>query len=112
MKPLEGGEPTRFPEFLFVYGTLGPRNSDDVQRYGFVADCVRGHLYDLGPYPALIDHLDPSAPWVEGHVRPVTEVELRTILDPFEGVHEGLFKRVISQTKQGLWVWLYLFSRP
>ena len=37
---------------------------------------MRGRLYDLGPYPALIDLDDPAAGWVEGYVRAVEPAEL------------------------------------
>ena len=33
---------------------------------------LRGRLYDLGPYPALVDADDPEAGWVAGHVRAST----------------------------------------
>ena len=36
---------------LFVYGTLAPESPEVAGREGWVADAVRGRLYDLGPYP-------------------------------------------------------------
>ena len=43
---------------------------------GWTADRVRGRLYDLGPYPALVDCDEPGAGWVEGYVRPIEPGEL------------------------------------
>ena len=41
------------PTLLFAYGTLAPEGPVGGVRDGWVADRVRGRLYDLGPYPAL-----------------------------------------------------------
>ena len=46
---------------LFAYGTLMPADAAAVARQGWTADAVRGRLFDLGPYPGLID-LDAPAP--------------------------------------------------
>jgi gamma-glutamylcyclotransferase (GGCT)/AIG2-like uncharacterized protein YtfP len=40
---------------LFAYGTLMPADPVAAARQGWRRDAVRGRLYDLGPYPALID---------------------------------------------------------
>ena len=100
------------PTWLFVYGTLGPANREDAVQRGFEPDAVRGRLYDLGPYPALVGLEEPDAPWVSGHVRPVTETELQTVLDPYEGVDECLFQRVRCTTQSGRLVWVYVYARP
>ncbi len=57
------------PSLLFVYGTLMPTSEGEAVRGGWVADRVRGRLYDLGPYPGLIDCGDPAAGWIAGFVR-------------------------------------------
>lgn len=57
---------------LFAYGTLAPETSDVASLEGWMADAVRGRLYDLEAYPALVDHDDQDADWVEGYVRPVS----------------------------------------
>ncbi len=98
------------PNLLFAYGTLGPRGLGAVGNW--VADRVRGRLFDLGPYPALIDWDDPEAGWVEGHVRAVDRAELECDLDPYEGVDEGLFRRIIRATEAGRRVWAYGYLRP
>lgn len=100
------------PRLLFAYGTLGPKGSTAVPPRLWAADAVRGRLFDLGPYPALVDHDDPDAGWVEGSVRSVSRAELTGYLDPYEGVSEGLYQRVVATTRQGRTVWLYVYARP
>jgi len=97
------------PELLFAYGTLGPVGPD---RAGWVADAVRGRLFDLGPYPALVDWDDPTSPWVDGYVRSVDQVELLERLDPYEGVDEGYYMRVAVRTRHRRWAWVYTYPHP
>jgi gamma-glutamylcyclotransferase (GGCT)/AIG2-like uncharacterized protein YtfP len=99
-------------DWLFAYGTLGPADAGEAARGGWSADAVRGRLYDLGPYPALVDPDDPSAGWVEGHVRPVVARELEGWLDAYEGVGVGLYRRVLTTTRAGRRVWVYAYARP
>jgi gamma-glutamylcyclotransferase (GGCT)/AIG2-like uncharacterized protein YtfP len=100
------------PELLFAYGTLGPRGRAAEDRAGWMEDAVRGRLFDLGPYPVLVDWDDPSVGWVEGHVRPVTQTELSERLDPYEGVAEGLYRRVALVTRAKRHVWVYVYPHP
>jgi gamma-glutamylcyclotransferase (GGCT)/AIG2-like uncharacterized protein YtfP len=100
------------PTLLFAYGTLAPAGPASEARDGWVADRVRGRLFDLGPYPALIDCGDSDAGWVEGYVRPVDCDELIGRLDPYEGVDEGLYHRVVATTEAGRRVWVYVYARP
>ncbi len=100
------------PGLLFAYGTLGPAGPEEVARRGWVTDAIRGRLYDLGPYPGVVDVDDPGAGWVEGDVRPVDRRELLESLDSYEGVAEGLFRRVVATTRGGRRVWVYLYARP
>ncbi len=58
-------------DLLFVYGTLRAGGSNDIARVAPAARrCadarVRGLLYDLGAYPALL--LDAGAGWVAGEL--------------------------------------------
>ena len=99
-------------DLLFTYGTLAPENSEVAQREGWIADAIRGRLYDLGPYPALVDHDDAVADWVEGYVRPVTPEQLTGSLDSYEGVDEGLYRRVRTMTRADRQVWVYVYARP
>ena len=78
---------------LFAYGTLMPADTAAADRDGWRPDAVRGRLFDLGPYPALVDLDEPGTGWVEGFVRPVDIEELETRLDPWEEVDQGLYRR-------------------
>lgn len=99
-------------DLLFAYGTLGPIDPRNAARDGWAADAVRGRLFDLGPYPGLIDLDHVDARWVEGFVRPVTERELIERLDPYEGLHEGLYQRRAAISRGGRRVWVYVYARP
>ncbi|WP_435010336.1 gamma-glutamylcyclotransferase family protein [Tundrisphaera lichenicola] len=104
---------TRFrgPWLLFAYGTLAPDGPRAMAVGGWTVDAARGRLFDLGPYPGLVDENDPTAGWVEGYVRPVDESELRERLDPYEGVEDGLFRRVVTTTRAGRVVWIYVYAK-
>lgn len=104
--------PSDPPRWLFAYGTLGPVGNTRGGPARWEPDAVRGRLFDLGPYPALIDLDDTAAAWVEGHRRPVSLTELLLRLDPYEGVREGLFRRDITTTRSGQSVWVYVYQRP
>jgi gamma-glutamylcyclotransferase (GGCT)/AIG2-like uncharacterized protein YtfP len=99
-------------QLLFSYGTLGPENQENAQFEGWRPDAVRGRLYDLGPYPALVDPDDPNAGWVEGFVRSVTTDQLSGSLDSYEGVGDGLYHRIKTRTREGREVWVYVYARP
>lgn len=94
---------------LFAYGTLGPADEEAKVRDGWVADAVRGRLHDLGSYPILIDLDDPSAGWVEGHVRLVDSPERLSRLDAYEGED---FERRSTFSRSGRWVWVYNYTGP
>jgi indolepyruvate decarboxylase len=96
---------------FFAYGTLAPLDPESALREGWELDAVRGRLYDLGSYPALVDDEDGDADWVEGYIRPVTTDQLTGSLDPYEGVDEGLFRRVMVRTRAGREVWVYVYGR-
>jgi gamma-glutamylcyclotransferase (GGCT)/AIG2-like uncharacterized protein YtfP len=96
---------------LFAYGTLVPAESTDRDAAGWTPDAVRGRLYDLGPYPGLVDLDDPAAPWVGGFVKPVEESVLTDHLDPYEGVDEGLYRREATTTRAGRPAWVYVYAR-
>ena len=97
---------------LFAYGTLMPVDAGSAAHEGWEPDAVRGRLYDLGPFPALIDLGDPEAGWVEGFVRPVDREELEHRLDPWEDVEHGLYRRVEATTRNNSRVWVYVYDRP
>jgi gamma-glutamylcyclotransferase (GGCT)/AIG2-like uncharacterized protein YtfP len=97
---------------LFAYGTLAPDGPDAAARGGWEPDMVRGRLYDLGPYPALVDLDDPSAGWVEGYVRAVDPAALAGPLDAYEGVADGPYRRMPTTTRAGRQVWVYVHGGP
>lgn len=100
------------PRWLFAYGTLGPGGRACRSAGPWEPDAVRGRLFDLGPYPGLVDLDHPSAGWVEGHARAVSPTELVESLDPYEGVAEGLFRREPAVSRSGRQVWIYVYNRP
>lgn len=95
------------PSLIFVYGTLGPADAVEAVAGDWRADQVRGELYDVGPYPILVRWDDPAAGWVDGHCRAVHPDVIERVLDPYEGVDEGLFRRVAVTTRAGRRAWLY-----
>ncbi len=99
-------------DLLFAYGTLIPQDRVLLASEGWVADAVRGRLYDLGAYPALVDLDDPTAGWVQGYVRPVAMEELEGPLDRYEEVGRELYRRVRATTRDDRNVWVYVYSRP
>jgi gamma-glutamylcyclotransferase (GGCT)/AIG2-like uncharacterized protein YtfP len=100
------------PRCLFAYGTLAPDGPEAAAQGGWTADRVRGRLYDLGPYPALVDCDEPGAGWVEGYIRSIDEGEPFRRLDAYEGVEEGLYRRVAVTTEGGHEAWVYVYARP
>ena len=97
---------------FFAYGTLAPEDSGSARADGWTADRVRGRLFDLGPYPGLVDVDDPTADWVEGYTRPILPEALAGPLDDYEGVAEGLYRRVAVTTHAGQRAWVYVYARP
>lgn len=102
----------RDPSGVFVYGTL---RSDGTHAgllagYDRLPARVRGVLYDLpAGYPALVP--DEQAGWVHGELVQVTEPRLLALLDHYEGVGEGLYRRVPLVVHLGLrtqhaWTWV------
>jgi gamma-glutamylcyclotransferase (GGCT)/AIG2-like uncharacterized protein YtfP len=97
---------------LFAYGTLMPLELRSAEQEGWSADAVRGRLYDLGPYPVLVDLDDPTAEWVEGFVRAVDRAELEGPFDTWEQVDQGLYHRVETLTRNDRRVWVYVYAQP
>jgi gamma-glutamylcyclotransferase (GGCT)/AIG2-like uncharacterized protein YtfP len=96
---------------LFVYGTLMPSDADSAARDNWSADAVRGRLYDLGPFPALVEVDNPEAGWVEGFARSVSTSELEAF-DVYEEVGAGIYRRLETTTRGGRRVWVYEYARP
>jgi gamma-glutamylcyclotransferase (GGCT)/AIG2-like uncharacterized protein YtfP len=96
---------------LFAYGTLAPADLNVAERCGWVADRIRGRLFELTHYPALVALNDPAAGWVSGFVRQVEPEEFAR-LDLYEGVDEGLYRREITTTQSGRQAWVYVYAPP
>ena len=83
-------------QLLFVYGTLRRGGSNDIARIAPAARFagmarIRGRLYDLGAYPALLP--DAGAGWVAG--------ELYTIPDAAWPALDALEEPVTPQRPDG-----------
>lgn len=92
---------------LFAYGTLRARGSSS----SLLRDCVQvasaeigGVLYDIdGEYPALVLYGSSPVPGEIWHC----PVELLASLDAYEGVGDGLFRRVGIEVN-GTACWTYV----
>jgi len=89
--------------FLFVYGTLqrGGVNHSMLSDQTFVGEARTApgfRLFDLGEYPGMV--ADPGSPIsVKGEVWSVSDEALAR-LDAFEGVPEGLYRRVAIRLQE------------
>jgi gamma-glutamylcyclotransferase (GGCT)/AIG2-like uncharacterized protein YtfP len=97
---------------LFTYGTLMPLDPETAARDGYEPDAVRGFLYDLGPFPALVELDHPEAGWVEGYVVAGLAPESILRLDAYEGTDEGPYRRVEATTRNNRLVWVYVYDQP
>lgn len=104
----EEHEGVSHPTFhVFTYGTLGSQGDassllDGCERVGDAA--VKGILYDVGEYPALL--LTEDGQKVEGEVWRCPADRLRE-LDDYEGVAEGLFRRsAVRVGSAACWVYV------
>lgn len=92
---------------LFVYGTLRRGGSNDIARLApgarFIAGArMRGTLFDLGDYPAML--VDPGADWVAGEIYAVPDADWPT-LDALEEIAtpekpDGLYFRIVADALQ------------
>ena len=107
---------------LFVYGTLlGGAHNDMSQFLAKHSEYVgkgyfQGRLYQVDWYPAAILS-DQSTDKVFGSVYKMTNVPyVLRVLDIYEGVDEGAFKRVLVDvnldTKTTCNCWVYLYNQP
>jgi gamma-glutamylcyclotransferase (GGCT)/AIG2-like uncharacterized protein YtfP len=97
---------------IFAYGTLMPRDPESAAREGWEPDAVRGRLYDLGPFPALVDLDDPESGWVDGYLRRDVPAEMVQRLDAYEGIDRGPYRRVRTITRNNNLVWVYVHDQP
>lgn len=91
---------------LFAYGTLAAEGAASALMSGcerVASAAVRGTLYDIGEYPAL---LLSGTDWVDGEIWRCP-ADLLPRLDRYEAVREGLFRRV-GVTVEGTPCWAYV----
>ena len=81
------------------------------EKDGTATPCAGGST-TWGLTPRLSITKTPNAGWVEGYVRTVTWDQLTGSLDSYEGVGEGLYRRVTTCTREGRRVWMYVYDRP
>lgn len=104
------------PTHLFVYGTLLP----DAQSWELLRPFVDGHgtpdsvigeLFDTGlGYPAAIVDAQSNTT-VKGRTFQLIatrSAEALAVLDEFEDVTDGLFRRVVVATDRGWSAWVYV----
>ena len=113
---------------LFVYGTLMRGGANErflasPDRARFVEEArVRGQLYDIGEFPALVPAEDDEPEsWVYGEIYALEnpDILLKT-LDVIEGVNEAypersLFRRICltAYSDSGeKTVWAYVYNQP
>lgn len=112
-------------DYIFVYGTLRRACTTGAHRT-YLANAefietakVRGHLYRVSYYPALV--LDDSAGWVSGEVYRLTSSEQLQQLDAYEECtypsqpeQEYQRKKIDVITEAGilLSVWIYSYQHP
>lgn len=112
-------------DYIFVYGTLRRACTTGAhQAYlakaEFIGNAkVRGHLYRVSYYPALV--LDDSAGWVLGEVYRLASPEQLQLLDAYEectypSQPEQEYQRkkiaVITDAELSLLAWIYAYQHP
>ena len=103
---------------LFVYGSLllGQRADGYLGGLERWPARVQGTLYRLpAGYPALVVNRSvvPGASWVQGELVALDHARRLTVLDLYEGVERGLFKRELHQVQSGqrsVHAWVYTMS--
>jgi gamma-glutamylcyclotransferase (GGCT)/AIG2-like uncharacterized protein YtfP len=116
---------TERDSLLFVYGTLRPFVDIAMSRWlAGVARHVglartRGRLYDLGPYPGLVEARRPDD-WVTGDLYRLPRArEVLRALDRYEGGPAPREQPRFCRVERPVWLacgvrrdaWLYLFRR-
>jgi gamma-glutamylcyclotransferase (GGCT)/AIG2-like uncharacterized protein YtfP len=110
--------------FLFVYGTLRPGCGHPMAKY--LADHgqligaakVAGRLYDLGPFPGLVEPVAADH-WVRGEVYELSDWE-HTLAEidryedsvndsPLPMLFERLAAEVTLEDGRVLWTWVYWY---
>ncbi len=100
---------------LFVYGTLLLGQESDGYLTGLERwpARIQGTLYRLpAGYPALVARKGglPGGGWVQGEIVALERGGILKVLDLFEGVDRGLFRRELNQVQTGhrmVHAWVY-----
>jgi gamma-glutamylcyclotransferase (GGCT)/AIG2-like uncharacterized protein YtfP len=100
---------------VFVYGTLMPGEGRwslvEPFSLGVHEAIVRGQLYDTGRgYPCALFDRPGSIPGAVIDLDPTRADEALTILDQVEGVHLGLYARVLVITDADEPAWSYAWG--
>ncbi len=93
---------------VFVYGTLKPGEVQGglLKRFSSEDATVPGRLYRLPQgYPALKAGQAGEGALVHGRLVRRVDARLLTLLDQYEGVAEGLYRRVRLDATAGLRAW-------
>jgi gamma-glutamylcyclotransferase (GGCT)/AIG2-like uncharacterized protein YtfP len=96
--------------WLFAYGLLQPGIHPPRSVRRSFRDGVRGRLFALADYPAAVE-IGRAAESIEGFTMDIAEAELGH-LDDFEGVREGLYRRLQTMTDCGAVAWVYEYLPP
>jgi|LauGreDrversion4_2_1035121.scaffolds.fasta_scaffold1392180_1 gamma-glutamylcyclotransferase (GGCT)/AIG2-like uncharacterized protein YtfP len=92
---------------LFAYGVLKPGFSPPKTVSESWEDRVQGDLVDLGSYPGAC-RIGDSNNWIQGITLEIDEDEL-AVLDEFEDVDSGEYRRILVETEQGFYAFIYEF---
>lgn len=93
-------------ELVLIYGTLmNPKWNLPIISEGF----MNGDLYTLGRFPALTTLDTDNQFYYRVASVPST---FMNVLDRYERVADGLYRRVKTTTPDGQDVWTYLFNQP
>jgi len=104
LKALVRAKLAKFVSFrLFIYGALKRRGYEEARIYGVMYDYC-------GWYPCVVE-IGKVKEVVKGQVRDVDDETLR-LLDRREGVAAGQYRRILTRTLEGEYVWAYEWARP
>ena len=107
------GEVQADPEFIAFYGTLMNNTDEGLE---FVReDHIRGRMFDVGAFPAVIPSNDGSRVFVE--VYKILDPGILRSFDAYEGYHEAdpeaslYVRKTMPLVGHDDWVWTYIWNR-
>lgn len=95
---------------LFVYGLLKPGFQPPRSLSQQWEDEISGLMYDLGEFPAAVG-VEADAGSIIGYTIEIDTDELPA-LDEFEDLDSGYYRRIMIETKQGYFAWVYEYLKP